>query len=70
MINIGTNDFNIANNVSSAGYVSEYKMLIEGVHAIWPQAQIILIVRVLSNSTLNVSTNLDIVALGRLWAFR
>ncbi|TVY84603.1 hypothetical protein LSUE1_G002205 [Lachnellula suecica] len=43
VINLGTNDANPANNVSSAGYVEQYTKLIEGVHAVWPKAQIILI---------------------------
>lgn len=41
IINIGTNDSN--NNVTAAEYVAEYTLLIEGVHAVWPKAQIILI---------------------------
>ena len=44
VINLGTNDYNSANNVTTAGYVAQYTMLIEGVHTVWPQAQIILIV--------------------------
>ncbi|KUJ23359.1 GDSL-like Lipase/Acylhydrolase-like protein [Mollisia scopiformis] len=43
IINLGTNDNNHVNNVSTTGYVAQYTMLIEGVHAIWPKAQIILI---------------------------
>ena len=45
VINLGTNDNNSANNVTTDGYVAQYTMLIEGVHAVWPNAQIILIVR-------------------------
>lgn len=45
VINIGTNDANASNNVTTAGYVAQYKMLIQGVHTVWPKAQIILIVR-------------------------
>jgi len=48
VINLGTNDASSANNVSSAGYVAQYTMLIEGIHAIWPDAQIILMVNCLS----------------------
>ena len=44
VINLGTNDNNSANNVTTAGYVAQYTMLIEGIHAVWPKAQIILIV--------------------------
>ncbi len=44
VINIGTNDANAHNNVSSTTYVAQYTMLIEGIHAIWPKAQIVLIV--------------------------
>jgi hypothetical protein len=44
VINIGTNDANAHNNVTTAGYVAQYKMLISGVHTVWPKAQIILIV--------------------------
>ncbi|KAH8654532.1 SGNH hydrolase-type esterase domain-containing protein [Tricladium varicosporioides] len=43
VINLGTNDANAANNVSSEGYVEQYTKLVEGVHAVWPKAQIILI---------------------------
>jgi len=43
VINLGTNDANSANNVTTDGYVAQYTMLIEGVHAVWPNAQIILI---------------------------
>ncbi|EDO02957.1 hypothetical protein SS1G_05434 [Sclerotinia sclerotiorum 1980 UF-70] len=42
VINLGTNDSNEANNVSSAHYVAQYKLLIEGIHAIWPNAQVII----------------------------
>jgi lysophospholipase L1-like esterase len=44
VINLGTNDANPANNAPGAGYVAQYKMLIEGIHAMWPKAQVILIV--------------------------
>ncbi|KAG9238734.1 GDSL-like Lipase/Acylhydrolase-like protein [Amylocarpus encephaloides] len=43
IINLGTNDANAANSVTSAEYVSQYTMLIQGVHAVFPEAQIILI---------------------------
>jgi len=44
LINLGTNDNNAANNVTTDGFVAQYKMLIEGIHTVWPDAQIILIV--------------------------
>ncbi|ESZ94800.1 Lipase, GDSL-like protein [Sclerotinia borealis F-4128] len=43
VINLGTNDSNEANNVTSAEYVAQYTLLIEGIHAVWPNAQVILI---------------------------
>jgi hypothetical protein len=52
VINIGTNDANSANNVTTEGYVAQYKMLIEGIHAVWPDAEIILIVRPLLSSNI------------------
>ncbi|PQE24456.1 GDSL-like Lipase Acylhydrolase protein [Rutstroemia sp. NJR-2017a BBW] len=42
IINIGTNDSNQANNVSSTDYVASYIKLIEGIHAVWPDAQVII----------------------------
>ena len=50
VINLGTNDNNAANNVTTAGYVAQYTMLVEGIHAVWPKAQIILIVSMLSQT--------------------
>jgi len=44
VICIGTNDANAHNNVTSAGYVAQYTMFIEGIHAVWPDAQIVLVV--------------------------
>ncbi|KAH8662073.1 acetylxylan esterase [Xylariales sp. PMI_506] len=41
VINIGTNDANTANNVTTAAYVDAYRKLIEGVHGKYPDAQII-----------------------------
>lgn len=44
VINIGTNDQNSANGpVPPAQYQAQYTLLIEGVHAIWPNAQVILV---------------------------
>jgi hypothetical protein len=50
VINLGTNDNNTANGVPTAGYVAQYTMLIEGIHAVWPHAQIILVVSVSTTS--------------------
>lgn len=41
VINIGTNDNNTANNVTSAEFVPAYISLIEQIHATWPDAPII-----------------------------
>ncbi|KAI0476238.1 SGNH hydrolase-type esterase domain-containing protein [Xylariaceae sp. FL0804] len=41
VINLGTNDNNVANNVSTSTFVESYKRLIEGVHGKYPDAQII-----------------------------
>jgi uncharacterized protein YaeQ len=64
VINLGTNDNNSINDVTTAGYVAQYTMLIEGVHAVWPKAQIILIVSFLLYQT-SVADHTK-VALGRL----
>ncbi|KAI1401585.1 SGNH hydrolase-type esterase domain-containing protein [Hypoxylon fuscum] len=40
-INLGTNDNNEANNVTSEAYVDAYKKLIQGVHGKYPKAQVI-----------------------------
>ncbi|EMR80457.1 putative gdsl-like lipase acylhydrolase domain protein [Botrytis cinerea BcDW1] len=42
VINLGTNDSNGAINVTSSEYVAQYTLLIEGIHAVWPNAQIVL----------------------------
>ncbi|KAH8799973.1 GDSL-like Lipase/Acylhydrolase-like protein [Hyaloscypha sp. PMI_1271] len=42
VLNLGTNDNNSANNVTAEGYVAQYKMLVQGVHKVYPKAQIIL----------------------------
>jgi hypothetical protein len=68
VINLGTNDFNSANGVTTAGYVAQYTMLIEGVHAVWPEAQIILIVSFPLFFT--ALTNRVTVPLGRLQCHR
>ncbi|KAI8961821.1 SGNH hydrolase-type esterase domain-containing protein [Daldinia sp. FL1419] len=41
VINLGTNDNNAANNVSTGTYVDAYKKLIQGVHGKYPKAQVI-----------------------------
>ncbi|KAL2862828.1 SGNH/GDSL hydrolase family protein [Aspergillus lucknowensis] len=42
VINLGTNDNNIANNVSAADYYNDYIELVGNIHEIWPEAQIVL----------------------------
>lgn len=44
-MNLGTNDAHSTNNVTAEGYVEQYIALIQGVHGVWPDAQIILVVR-------------------------
>lgn len=46
VINIGTNDGNPINNVTSAGFITQYIELIEGVHTEWPKAEIIIMVSI------------------------
>jgi hypothetical protein len=43
VINIGTNDNNTANNVSSTQFYNSYIQLINEVHTRWPRSQIIVI---------------------------
>lgn len=45
VINLGTNDNNTANNVTNEDYYNSYVELVEGVHNVWPKAQIIISVR-------------------------
>ena len=52
VINLGTNDANPSNNVTSAQFVEQYTELVEGVHGVWPNTQIILLVRFLPTSHL------------------
>ncbi|KAF9889035.1 hypothetical protein FE257_008012 [Aspergillus nanangensis] len=40
VINIGTNDNNPANNVSSTDYYNDYVKLVDNIHKTWPRAQI------------------------------
>ncbi|KEZ39367.1 hypothetical protein SAPIO_CDS10067 [Scedosporium apiospermum] len=41
IINLGTNDANAANNVTKETYVEHYKRLIQGIHGVWPDAQVV-----------------------------
>ncbi|OQO00305.1 hypothetical protein B0A48_14092 [Cryoendolithus antarcticus] len=43
IINIGTNDNNTANNVTSAEFTTSYIQLINEIHAIWPHTQIVVL---------------------------
>lgn len=54
VINIGTNDHNTHNNVSTAAYIEALAKLIQGVHGKWPQAKVIVMVRILDRRTLSV----------------
>lgn len=51
VINLGTNDNNVANNVSAAAYVDAYKKLIQGVHGKYPNAQVVVMVSENATST-------------------
>ncbi|KAJ9155552.1 Lipase, GDSL-like protein [Pleurostoma richardsiae] len=42
IINIGTNDQNSYNNVTTETYVDSLTKLIQGVHGVWPEAQVVL----------------------------
>ncbi|GFF58882.1 hypothetical protein IFM61606_07350 [Aspergillus udagawae] len=42
VINIGTNDNNQVNNVSSTDYYNDYVALVGNIHKIWPKANIVL----------------------------
>ena len=44
IINLGTNDANKANNVTKATYVEHYKKLVQGIHGVWPNTQVIIMV--------------------------
>jgi len=43
LINIGTNDFNPVNNITSAQFTASYIQLINEVHTRWPKSQIIVL---------------------------
>ena len=43
LINLGTNDNNTANNITTQQFVESYTELIQGVHRVWPNTQIICI---------------------------
>jgi hypothetical protein len=44
VINIGTNDNNPTNNVSSTDYYNDYVTLVGNIHKTWPKADIVLMV--------------------------
>lgn len=44
VINIGTNDHNQANNVSTEAYIDALTKIIQGVHGKYPKAQVIVMV--------------------------
>lgn len=44
VINIGTNDHNAANNVSTTAYIDALTKIIQGVHGKYPKAQVIVMV--------------------------
>ena len=44
VINIGTNDNNVANNVSTEAYIDGLTKIIQGVHGKWPNAQVVVMV--------------------------
>lgn len=59
IINLGTNDANAVNNVSSVHYTSAYIELIEGVHGVWPDAQVILVVSGMRKSPTMLTTSVN-----------
>ncbi len=68
VINLGTNDNNVANNVSAEAYVDAYKKLIQGVHGKYPNAQVVVMVvppcfntKITKSSTLFIPINLSFV---------
>ena len=48
VINIGTNDHNEANNVSTDAYIDALTKIIQGVHGKYPKAQVIVMVSLVS----------------------
>ncbi|KAL2839831.1 SGNH hydrolase-type esterase domain-containing protein [Aspergillus pseudoustus] len=42
VINIGNNDYNVADKVSSTDFYNDYVKLVGDIHRIWPEAQIVL----------------------------
>jgi hypothetical protein len=44
VINIGTNDNNEANNVTTEAYIDGLTKIIQGVHGKWPKAQVVVMV--------------------------
>jgi lysophospholipase L1-like esterase len=55
VINIGTNDNNKANNVSTAAYIDALTKIIQGVHGKWPKAHVIVMVGCPNAGGMNVS---------------
>lgn len=49
VINLGTNDANAHNGVGREEYLEAYRLLIMGVHAVWPEAKIVSIVSPILN---------------------
>ncbi|OIW30932.1 Lipase, GDSL-like protein [Coniochaeta ligniaria NRRL 30616] len=67
VINIGTNDQNAANNVSTATYIDALTKIIEGVHGKWPKAQVIVMVGHTDSPPLIRSHILKFTAAKSLW---
>jgi lysophospholipase L1-like esterase len=44
VVNIGTNDNNEANNVTTEAYIDALTKIIQGVHGKWPKAQVVVMV--------------------------
>jgi lysophospholipase L1-like esterase len=44
VINIGTNDNNEANNVTTEAYIDALTKIIQGVHGKWPKSQVVVMV--------------------------
>lgn len=44
IINLGTNDGRAVNNIPSDDYYQSYVKMVENVHSVWPDAQIVLMV--------------------------
>jgi lysophospholipase L1-like esterase len=44
VVNIGTNDNNEANNVTTEAYIDALTKIIQGVHGKWPKSQVVVMV--------------------------